>query len=118
MMSPDFFPSYTVLSRQSNACRLAIDLCADAPCFEGHFPGFPVLPGVVQLHWVRQLATSLLGTAGSFAGMDQIKFTGIVQPGDALELQLTHDPDAATVAFEFTVAGRKMSSGRLRLALS
>jgi len=31
--------------------RLELAVAPDLPCFEGHFPGVPVLPGVVQLDW-------------------------------------------------------------------
>lgn len=113
--SQAFMPPYSVLEQTEDACRVAIPLAADAACFDGHFPGFPVLPGVVQLHWAVSIAARTLGAAGVFAGMDQIKFTGIVQPGDALELALQLDAAAGRVSFVYEVEGRKMSSGRLRM---
>ncbi|NHR05698.1 beta-hydroxyacyl-ACP dehydratase [Chromobacterium haemolyticum] len=113
--SQAFTPPYSVLEQTEDACRVSIPLAADAACFDGHFPGFPVLPGVVQLHWAARIAARTLGSAGVFAGMDQIKFTGIVRPGDALELVLQLDAANGRLNFVYEVAGRKMSSGRLRM---
>lgn len=47
--------------------------------------------------------------------MEQIKFADIVEPHDALTLQLDWDAAADKLAFAYEVAGRKVSSGRLTL---
>lgn len=114
-MNDVFMPPYTVLAQDAVSCRIAIVLTADAPCFDGHFPDFPVLAGVVQLHWVRRFAAHLLAVDGAFAGMEQIKFSGIVRPGEGLELQLNLDAANLCITFAYEMAGRKVSSGRLRV---
>lgn len=62
--------------------------------FQGHFPGNPIMPGVLQLEALAQCSAPLLLTvpqyAGKltlFAGMDNVRFKNIVRPGDRLEME-------------------------------
>jgi UDP-3-O-[3-hydroxymyristoyl] N-acetylglucosamine deacetylase/3-hydroxyacyl-[acyl-carrier-protein] dehydratase len=59
--------------------------------FQGHFPGHPVMPGVLQLEAMAQAASILLirrankaGTIGYFMSADSVKFRRPVFPGDTL----------------------------------
>ncbi len=59
---------------------------------QGHFPGNPVVPGVIQCEMMAQSACVLLtgGTEGKiplFTGLDRVKFRGQVKPGDTLETE-------------------------------
>ena len=58
----------------------------DHPSFAGHFPGQPVLPGVVLLSMVMEALQSRLPTT---AQIDQAKFLAPVLPGDTLALHVT-----------------------------
>lgn len=65
------------------------------PCFTGHFPGNPVMPGVLILEALAQTgAVALLdqdeyrGKTAYFAGMDKVKFKKKVVPGDVLMLEV------------------------------
>jgi UDP-3-O-[3-hydroxymyristoyl] N-acetylglucosamine deacetylase/3-hydroxyacyl-[acyl-carrier-protein] dehydratase len=63
--------------------------------FEGHFPGNPVMPGVLQIEAMAQAAT-IMGLFGKseaerkvlFLGIDKARFRGIVRPGDVLRLEV------------------------------
>lgn len=66
------------------------------PFFQGHFPGMPVMPGVLQLEAMAQTAGVLLnrlgGTGGGipyFMAIDKAKFRRIVKPGDQLRIEVT-----------------------------
>ena len=66
------------------------------PYFAGHFPGNPVMPGVLILEALAQTgAVAILslpenrGKTAYFAGIDKAKFKQMVRPGDALELETT-----------------------------
>jgi 3-hydroxyacyl-[acyl-carrier-protein] dehydratase len=54
----------------------------------GHFPGDPILPGVLQLEGMLQAALLLLGEDASLVGLDGVRFRRVVRPGDRLELHV------------------------------
>lgn len=58
------------------------------PGFDGHFPGQPVLPAIIQLAAVRYLAECGLGQPLRPAGFSRTKFRGIIQPDDEIEVTL------------------------------
>jgi 3-hydroxyacyl-[acyl-carrier-protein] dehydratase len=59
---------------------------------DSHFPRFPVLPGVLMLGSMGELAALLLeeqtGRPWRLAGAEQVRFRHFVQPGDQLELSV------------------------------
>ncbi len=64
------------------------------PFFQGHFPGFPIMPGVLMIEAMAQVAAILAfksrkGEEGDLvllAGVDKAKFRGAVFPGDQLKI--------------------------------
>lgn len=73
------------------ACRT---LLAEDFWFAGHFPGNPVMPGVLIVEALAQTATlaaasggAAEGKIGLFAGIDKVRFKRVVKPGDTLELE-------------------------------
>ncbi len=66
------------------------------PFFVGHFPGQPIMPGVLHIEALAQVgAVALLsqpeqrGKLALFAGIDGVRFRRIVKPGDTLRLEVT-----------------------------
>jgi 3-hydroxyacyl-[acyl-carrier-protein] dehydratase len=64
------------------------------PFFQGHFPGDPIMPGVLQLEALAQLGAILMlqtekgqGKLMVFAGMDNVRFRRMVIPGDRLDME-------------------------------
>ena len=56
------------------------------PGFDGHFPGQPVLPAIIQLAAVRYLAEQGLGQSIQPGGFSRTKFRGIIQPKEEIEI--------------------------------
>ncbi len=65
------------------------------PFFQGHFPGHPVMPGVLQLEAMAQVASFMFlrqsgnaGRIGFFMSADDVKFRKMVFPGDTLFIHM------------------------------
>lgn len=72
------------------------------PYFAGHFPGNPVMPGVLIIEALAQTgAVAILsqpewkGKTAYFAGINQAKFKQKVVPGDTLELDRNHQGEGS-----------------------
>jgi len=89
-----------------NGLRLTLRVDADCPYFQGHFPGFAVLPGVVQLHWAEYFGRKFLPVAGEFLEMRRIKFMELV-------LNLEYAEDDGKLSFSFASAAGQHSRGDL-----
>lgn len=64
------------------------DVPVDLPAFDGHFPGRPIVPGVVLLDRVLELAQARVGGAVASWSIDQAKFYHPVGPGERLTFLL------------------------------
>lgn len=71
------------------------NLTANEQFFEGHFPGRPIMPGVLMVEAMAQLSCIILlcsdeykGKLGVFTGMDGLKFRTMVVPGDRLDMEV------------------------------
>ena len=89
------------------------------PFFQGHFPGRPIMPGVLIVEAMAQaagvLAVQSLGLAGSgklvyFMAIEGAKFRAPVEPGVLLRLEVEFVQKRATVC---KFAGRAMVDGKL-----
>src|SRR5215211_8993011 len=72
------------------------NVTANEQFFMGHFPGFPVMPGVLIVEAIAQVgAVAALGMPENkgklafFAGLDEVRFKRQVVPGDTLRLEVT-----------------------------
>lgn len=93
--------------------ELDIEVTADNPWFEGHFPGRLILPGVVQIGWAVHYAGELHGLKSSVRLLEQIKFKRPILPGTQLTLHLTPDRAAGRLRYEYRDAQQSYSSGTL-----
>lgn len=104
-----------VLSRINDGSgeRVLLDISTDMDLFEGHFPGDPVLAGVVQLHWAVCAARTLFRIDEVPVEIKRLKFKGIVCPPSILELALSRLGENE-VQFHYTSLGQVNSEGRLK----
>ena len=104
----------TLLDRSAAAATYALTLAPELPAFQGHFPGDPVLPGVVLVDWAARLGQEAFGPLGAFLGLDQVTFLAPVRPGDPLELALALE--AGILRFRYQTGGIARASGAIRWA--
>lgn len=79
--------------------------------FRGHFPGFPILPGIVQLDWAVQLGRKHFPGLGASRAVDNFKCQALVFPDAELTLELKRDANG--LAFRYFDAQRTYSSGKI-----
>ena len=70
--------------------------------FSGHFPGFPVLPGIAQLAMAADTVRQALGNGVRVAGFRRVRFKRMIRPGDDLVVVATALPRSAE-AFAFRI---------------
>ena len=84
----------------------------DAPYFKGHFPNFPLLPGVVQLGIAHHFAESFIRQPFLLGSVKKMKFTRPIRPGERVRLVLTRRGDDE-IAYVYSCGGDPCSSGSL-----
>jgi 3-hydroxyacyl-[acyl-carrier-protein] dehydratase len=85
-------------------------VAADHPSLPGHFPGRPIVPGVVLLDEALALIRAHHG--GALSAL-RVKFIAIVQAGEAIDVVATSS--AAGLSFAGLRDGQSVMSGSLRL---
>lgn len=95
--------------------------------FLGHFPDYPVFPGVLQVEALAQLgAVAILsqpemkGKLALFAGIDQVKFRRQVLPGETLELEVEIVRARGSFGVghgRASIAGKPVMEAQLKFAL-
>lgn len=95
------------------------------PFFQGHYPGRPVMPGVLQIEAMSQAAGILIlrkapiedSTVALFLSADKVKFRQAIEPGDSVEIHAkllkTRSGKIATARCECRVNGKVASSAEL-----
>jgi 3-hydroxyacyl-[acyl-carrier-protein] dehydratase len=97
---------------------------AKSPVFEGHFPGYPLVPGVLLIETMAQACGFLVLAATDFAAMpflmsvDSAKMRTFVEPEAVLDIEafLEHDGSGfAVVKAKITSQGKKVCDAQLKL---
>ena len=89
------------------SCTGIKNVSANEPCFQGHFPGHPIMPGVLIIEAMAQTSATLvvdaLENVGSqshivyFMTIESARFRKPVVPGDQLHIKVTKDRQRGNV---------------------
>lgn len=119
-----------VLETEGGKRLVAIkNVTINEPFFQGHFPGYPVMPGVLQIEMIAQ-AAGLMVLSEMEEGMadfdtilmsvDHAKFRKLVQPGDQLRIEtktISSRRMMAKVSGSVTVDGVEVTSATMMFML-
>lgn len=104
-------------TREADEIKMNLLVPDDLLYFDGHFPGAPILPGVVQVDWAVGFCRRLLGMRGPFQRLEQIKFQQTIRPGMEVELMLralpAKSPNQSSIEFRYASTAGAHSSGRI-----
>lgn len=81
-------PPQTVRTAEGTRVTVRLPVERATAQMAGHYPGFPIMPGVLLIDSVRQAAGSALGAELRLRSIDRARFTRPLLPGDELELSL------------------------------
>ena len=111
------------LDLDAGAIRVVCQVPDTSPVFEGHFPGYPRLPGALMIETMAQAGGWLVLAHLRFAKMpflmqvERAKMRGFVLPGEALEAtaKLTHDGSGyAVIEGAIARGGKKVADAEIR----
>jgi 3-hydroxyacyl-[acyl-carrier-protein] dehydratase len=104
-------------------CVAGKTLSPSEPVFAGHFPGDPILPGVLLIEAAAQAAGVMIASARTerpgralLAAVHHFKFLKSVRPGDSIQIETTLKLEAlgmAVVSVSVRVAGNVVATGEI-----
>ncbi len=105
-------PLARLLSQQEQKnVHLELEFMPEQIYFQGHFPDFPIYPGVAQIAMVDAFAQQYFAVSGRCISMEQIKFMRLIRPYDVLQLVLEYSDNK--VVFRLFSDSSNVASGRL-----
>ncbi len=93
---------------------VTLSIPADHPSFADHFPGAPILPGVILLDQILCAIAAATELDLLRSQLASVKFLSMVRPGEALRLD--HETLAnGSISFSVHTADRAVATGRLQI---
>jgi 3-hydroxymyristoyl/3-hydroxydecanoyl-(acyl carrier protein) dehydratase len=110
----NLMPEIITESRNGETVTYVLRVPPDLTHFAGHFPDFPILPGIVQVDWAVRLARRYLPVLEGSQEINNLKFLALVRPDAVLTLRLDYDASHNILQFNYRDDERAYSSGRIR----
>ncbi len=101
--------------REERAIEIRLRIPPDLAFLEGHFPGRPIVAGVVEVHFAMQALGELLDGAPAPATLEALKFHELLLPGQEARLRVELYGDGSRFRFSLVDAAReerRFASGR------
>ena len=105
------FPIILKREQKDDRAKFLLWFYPSSNFYKGHFPVYPVTPGVVQLYLASFLGNRIFGVELSDGQMKRVKFSNIIKAGEIVELELIKT--GGNVSYEYRKDERAYSSGVL-----
>ena len=110
---------------EDGVCHAEYRIREDEFFCQGHFPGNPIVPGVIQCEIMAQSCALLIkddlpGKTTLYSGIDKVRFKNIVRPGDLCQITARLKAKRGNIVFceaELAVDGKMCCKGDLSFAL-
>ena len=108
------FDQLEILGQEITAgtAKISFRIPSELAYFKDHFPGQPILPGVVQLDWAIAVADKA-GIRGTIVAIERLKFTHLILPEKPVELLIQSLAQQPGFTFSYQHAGLVFSSGKI-----
>ncbi|WP_203935328.1 3-hydroxyacyl-ACP dehydratase FabZ family protein [Virgisporangium ochraceum] len=102
--------------RDVTTSRTEVTVSPDEPVFPGHYPDFPIFPGVCEVEYVH-LSALLTAPDGpvELVALDSARFTGPVHPGDRIDIEMRWTTTDGVVVCSASVRGPRGECANVRL---
>ena len=109
---PIWLDSYIVEDVKFFKGRVPLDLVF----FKGHFPQFPLVPGVIEVQWVIDKITEFFAEEKNILRIDNLKFQKFLRPNDELELMLKWNKEKSRMEFQLKTDNETCGKGLVVIA--
>ena len=111
------FPGFEsqVIDKNPDSFTMSLKFSEVFPFFEGHFDGFPILPGLIQMYLAIELARENKLCQLQFQNIPNIKFVKPIFPGKEVNLDLSFNDEKKQLHFKYYSGATLYSHGNLRV---
>jgi acyl-coenzyme A synthetase/AMP-(fatty) acid ligase/3-hydroxymyristoyl/3-hydroxydecanoyl-(acyl carrier protein) dehydratase len=106
-------PRHRLLERGHDRAVVELTAPRDLLYFDGHFPGRPILAGVVQIDWVIAFGRRYFDLPPFFRGVHALKFQRVIPPDLPFRVELTNKASKRALSFKITSGTGTHASGRI-----
>jgi 3-hydroxymyristoyl/3-hydroxydecanoyl-(acyl carrier protein) dehydratase len=111
LFQPMLLPIVLEQQNDADSASYRLEFSPELECFKGHFPDYPIFPGVGQIGFIQYFARQTWADLEWCNGFEQLKFQDLIKPYMVLQLKLTRK--LHKVSFELSHADQTLASGRL-----
>jgi 3-hydroxymyristoyl/3-hydroxydecanoyl-(acyl carrier protein) dehydratase len=111
LFQPMLLPIVLEQQNDADSASYRLEFSPELECFKGHFPDYPIFPGVGQIGFIQYFARQTWADLDWCNGFEQLKFQDLIKPYMVLQLKLTRK--LHKVSFELSHADQTLASGRL-----
>lgn len=116
-MKEDIQNALADLTLTADGASARFRFAQDLSVFQGHFPGFPIVPGIYLIEGARVLGEHSLGEPLIIASVELAKFSAAVLPEDWVEASVALDAVRDPISCDARFRCRGVDAARIKLRL-